>query len=136
MVKYTLAIIELYNCKYHGYNDKLNNRFLLNYKIKLDEFYNYDYLNIIENMKDFYYDNIDNSLLNHNSKYIEKYFNPQLVIYKKLKTHETICINKTYCISIIQRLWKKKYYNRLRLAKIRSNPRHIYYRKATGRWLI
>ena len=134
MNKYSLGLIELYNENLHGLNKKISNHFLLSKKVKLNEFYNNEYVCELENMKSNYYENIES--LNINVNEIEKYFKIKLVCYGKLKTGEYICIDKTHNISLLKRMWKKKYYERLRLAKIRSHPKHLYYRRATGRWLV
>jgi hypothetical protein len=162
---YYLAIEELYNDKFHGVNKYMDNKFILMYNISIDEFYNNEHTQLLKQMMKLYINNINVSKINKNilknmkDYYKEnfdvisdsKYFNLHIVKLVNENINETIfnedndnimndevleCINMTYYLCILQRKWRN-YRNKLyKLAKVRSNPRSIYYRKATGKWLI
>ena len=162
---YCLAIEELYNDKFHGVNNLMDNKFILMYNITIDEFYNNEYTQILKQMMKSYIDNINISkinkkILNNMEEYYKenldvvsdsKYFNLHIVKIVNENIDDTIfdeenddninnevleCINMTHHLCILQRKWIN-YRNKLyRLAKLRSNPRHMYYRKSTGKWLV
>jgi len=141
---YCLAICEYHHPELHGstYNQYpyLKNTFLLTIKITLDEFYDNEYITILDQMCA-YYETMSLSkhpiLTNyetiiHNSKYFQIHIAQPI----ELETGETLAIIKTHTsICILQRKWKTYYKKLMETARKRAHPTSILYRKIHGKWL-
>lgn len=107
-----LAVVELYNPLMHGNEPGMRKKYLVDYEITLEEFFNCEHEEILECMEDHYkydcspnkltddvYDNYENIVNN------DKYY--QIQIVEPFMENDTMgCILKTYPISILQRKWK------------------------------
>ena len=106
-----IAIANMYNYKYrklHIYNRNLNTgQPILNHLIIRN------YANIIVT---------------------KKYIKPEIAECIYLKNNECVAILKTFWIRLIQRIWKKKFYERSQIILKRRSLHSLKYRQLNGNW--
>lgn len=140
-----LGICELYNPMLHGGdNTTMRYRYLINYEITLEEFYNNSYNEIIDIIRREYqrfdFNGIHKNIINNdyenyvNIVHNNKYFNLNLIDEDYLETDELTGTIQTHLLSFVQRKWKKIYKERQRVIRLRKSPKAQFYRKLHGKW--
>lgn len=137
-----IGICELYNPFIHGgYNSNLKYKYIVTWEIDLDEFYNNEFQQLLNNMHVAYstfYSYQENDDYSNYRKIIRnnKYFTINVIDEEELETMELVGTLKTCYISIFQRKWRKIFNERNKIKKLRMNPKNIMYRKQFGKWPI
>lgn len=137
-----LGLCELYNPRLHGEGCNLVYHYLLQIEVPLEEFYNNDFKDYIQLMKNHYINNVVGNPYLNNKDYEnyeniirnDKYYSLHIVEHELLDTMETICFIHTYRISLLQRKWKKIYKERQRVIRLRMSPKAQFYRSLHGKW--
>ncbi len=143
--KYTIGICEYHNPNIHGgnyeNNSYLRGTFLLSYMFEPQEVYENEHISTIEMMHLNYSSlpltNIIHPIIENYSNIVNnvKYYQLHIIEKIELETGETLAIIKTHIsLSLLQRKWKIYYKRLLQLAKQRSHPNNLLYRKIYGKW--
>ena len=153
---YKLAICELFNPYFHGFDSRsdptIKSQFLIFELIELDDFYNNQYKESIEFLASIYSNMIDQIVRNNTNNtnnnqlpsrlehpvvrnyanIIKRKQNFILEIIEKdtLIGSEMVAYKKTFWLRIFQRKWKNNYYRKMRFYK---NPKNIFARQITGK---
>jgi hypothetical protein len=145
--KYRLGICEIHNPYVHGGNYEnepyLQGVLLLSYIFTPEEIYENEHISTLEIMQLNYTSmsptNIIHPIIQNYSQIVNnvKYYQLHIIEKIELETGETLAIIKTHnTISLLQRKWKSYYKKILQLAKQRSHPNNLLYRKIYGKWKI
>ena len=154
--KYKLAICELFNPYFHGFDNNSDpticSQFLIFETIDINSFYNNDYIISIEFLKNIYQDLIyqqsnitleNRSIENSNTQlasslqhpiirnYInilsnKKYYCLDIVKEDTLQGEEMVAYKKTFWLRIFQKKWKNNYYRNIKFYK---NPKNLFLRE-------
>ena len=149
--KYKLAICELFNPYFHGFDYRSDNtiqsHFLMFETINRDSFFNNDYKISIRYLLSIYKTILSNTRndtdvaihlsLNHpivenyaNIVRKRSYYTIDIVETDILTGQEMVAYKKTFWIKILQRRWKTRYYRKINSLK---NPRRLFLRQINGR---
>jgi len=112
--KFKLAICKRFNDELYGKDENsspdIENHYLIIYTIELEEFYNNDYINLLQDGK------LD------------------IIKCDELSGLEQVGYINTFWLKIVQRRWKKIYKMRQDMIKARSSLQALNERKLTGKW--
>jgi hypothetical protein len=136
----TLALCELYNPHIHGGdNTTMKYKYLLSYRISLEEFMSGDYslatYNFIRYYSHIYDEDMNDDIENY--RFIirrSKYYQAQIVDAIEEETGELSAVFKTHNLAILQRKWKKIYKERKKIIARRKSVKAILYKQIHGRW--
>ena len=146
--KYCLAICELFNPYFHGFDyhshSDITSQYLIFETVDIESFYNNDFKLSIQFLKSNYHRIINNNIetrrmlcLQHpiikNYKNIisnSKYYTVDIVEIDVLTGEEHVAYKKTFWLSIFQRKWKNNYYKKIKFYK---NPKNLFLRQINGR---
>lgn len=134
-----LGICEIFHPNIHGIsvnsNNSINNHFLVNTFLDLDEFYNNDYKEYLSNLSGNYNNILSNITPHPRIRNFENIYNKYFIlhIFKPitLDSSEEIAIIKTIWLKVIQRKYKK-YFNK-KISQ-RKSLFYLNYRKLYGHW--
>jgi hypothetical protein len=137
-----LGICEIYHPKIHGgENTYMKYKYFVRQEFELEEFYNNDFEDYIELMKDFYYDNVidnnnmDNKDYRHYNSIVSNNRYYTINIIKEVDSYEQMTgVIKTHYISLLQRKWKRIYKERIRVINLRKSLKSLLYRELHGKW--
>jgi hypothetical protein len=143
--KYSLGICEFHNPNIHGGNYEnepyLQGTFLLSYMFDTEEVFDNDHISTLEMMRLNYSSlsltNTIHPIIQNYSQIVNnvKYYQLHIIEKIELETGETLAIIKTHnSLSLLQRKWKSYHKKLLQLAKQRSHPNNLLYRKIYGKW--
>jgi hypothetical protein len=112
--KFKLAICKRFNAELYGKDENsspdIENHYLIIYTIELEEFYNNEYINLLQDGK------LD------------------IIKCDELSGLEQVGYINTFWLKIVQRRWKKIYKMRQDMIKARSSLQALNERKLTGKW--
>lgn len=149
--KYKLAICELFNPYFHGFDlhsdNTVESHFLVFETINRESFFNNDYkisirylLNVYKSIVSNIRNDTDVAIhlsLNHpiienyaNMIRKRSYYNIDIVETDILTGQEMVAYKKTFWIKLLQRRWKNKYYRKINSFK---NPRRLFLRQISGK---
>ena len=149
--KYKLAICELFNPYFHGFDyhsdNTVESHFLVFETINRESFFNNDYkisirylLNIYKSIVSNIRNDTDVAIhlsLNHpiienyaNMIRKRSYYNIDIVETDILTGQEMVAYKKTFWIKLLQRRWKNRYYRKINSFK---NPRRLFLRQINGK---
>ena len=142
--KYELAICELFNPNYHGFDynsdPTVKSQFMVFEIINLESFYNNEFKESLEFLKNIYRLMINTGSpvrLNHpNIKNYEniiksgKNYTLDIIEQDILSGREMVAYKKTFWIRILQRKWKNLYYQKIKYYK---SPNNLFQRQITGK---
>lgn len=149
-VKYKLAICNIFNNDVHGYDNystsNIHSQYLIYTIIDIEEFYNDDYKDLINNIKNGYrrwimFMKNQNNVISHPT--IRNYYEIinaetsykiDIIQDDTLTGGEQVGYIKTFWIKIIQRRWRKIYNERKKILKIRQSVFSIREKQMTGKW--
>mgnify|MGYP001594347854 CR=1 FL=1 len=133
-----LAYCEIYNPLAHGHlssadREYIYGSFLLHISIPAEEFFNSEFLQYKDTIKNIY-DSKFSNLRHPFVRNIEQTIRPySLQIVKRIEYNQyTFCVVKTMWLRMLQRTWKRYYHSVLTK---RRNPKNLIKRSIYGRWV-
>lgn len=140
--KYKLAICHLFHPTLHGHTENSDTnilgQYLVFWKINKNSYFNNYYNRYLTDLTHFYnilISNFPHPIIRNYSNIIkrENYIKLDIVKIDTLNGLEEVAYIKTFWLKLIQRKWKKIYYNRKNLIKKLSNPKYLLKREITGK---
>jgi len=142
--KYELAICELFNPNYHGFDynsdPTVKSHFIVFEFTNLESFYNNEFKESLEFLKNIYRQMINaGSQIRLNHPIIKNYENIiknsknytlDIIEQDILSGREMVAYKKTFWIRILQRKWKNRYYQKIKYYK---SPNNLFQRQITGK---
>lgn len=156
--KYNIVLCELHNPLIHGVPENDNNsnysnsnysnitaQYIVNYRFKKYDCNVSEYIDDIISYRQAFYINFIKKMrrvelihpLYRNYKAIVAnpiYIKPEIAECAILHTGESVAIIKTFWLKIIQRKWRKVYFEKKRIILLRCKLDAIKYREMNGRW--
>jgi len=140
--KYKLAICHLFHPTLHGHTENSDENILgqylvfweVNKNVYFNNYYN-TYLNDLTHFYNIIISNFPHPIIRNYNSIIkrENYIKLDIVKIDTLNGLEEVAYIKTFWLKLIQRKWKKIYYNRKNLIKKLSNPKYLLEREITGK---
>lgn len=137
-----LAVLEVYNSSLHG-EDELNGTYIMNYTVDVEEFLQ-DEMRSHQGMLHYLYQRY----IQHSDVHVSYPFRSYAQLVTNINTYAVrivqryvtesntiLAVDKTYALNILKRKWRKYIRDRNAMVKRRSNPRELYLRRITGKWL-
>jgi hypothetical protein len=153
--KYNIVLCELHNPLIHGVpqdenysnhsNSNITAHYIVNYRFKKYDCNVSEYIDDIISYRQAFYINFIKKMrrvelihpLYRNYKAIVAnpiYIKPEIAECAILHTGESVAIIKTFWLKIIQRTWRKVYFEKKRIILLRCKLDAIKYREMNGRW--
>lgn len=140
--KYKLAICHLFHPTLHGYTENSDTnilgQYLVFWEVNINIYFNNYYNIYLNDLKHFYNSiilNFPHPIIRNYINIIksENYIKLDIVKIDTLNGLEEVSYIKTFWLKLIQRKWKKIYYNRNLLIKKMCNPKYLLKREITGK---